>query len=179
MKIMNRKYLFLPALLLLSGCVLSVMNERQATKAYLEKDYATAKAKYEEAVAEGNANAMYHLAVMYAEGQGVEQDYAKAAALLQQAVDGGQNDARLMLGLFNIYGDGVPRDPSRGAALIWTSAANGNDTAMYYMANLYAAGLGVDKDLARAVEWMQVAKKSGFPVQDEWLTEEGLAALYP
>ena len=162
---------------LLAGCT-SSMIARQGTKAYLEKDYATAKMKYEEAIAEGNADAMYHLAVMYAEGQGVEQSYPQAAQLLEQAVALEQNDARLMLGLFNIYGDGVERNPVRGAELIKAAAVNGNDTAMYYLGNLYAAGLGVQKDLTQALHWMEQAKKAGFPVKDELLTQEGLAALY-
>jgi hypothetical protein len=173
------KYAFIPVLLLLlTGCVMSTMNERQGTKAYLEKDYASARMKYEEAVADGNAQAMYHLAVMYAQGQGVEQDYAKAAGLLEQSAALGQEDARLMLGLFHLYGDGVPRDLARGAALIATAAENGNDTAMYYLGNLYAAGLGVEKNLDKGLYWMQEAKNAGFPVKDELLTLDGLAALY-
>ncbi|MCJ2164978.1 MULTISPECIES: tetratricopeptide repeat protein [unclassified Pseudodesulfovibrio] len=179
MKIHVMKYTLLLStiVLLLTGCTSSMM-ERQGTKAYLEKDYATAKMKYDEAIVEGNADAMYHLAVMYAEGQGVQQDYAKAASLLEQAVAQEQEDAQLMLGLFNIYGDGVPKDPAKGAELIKASAVNGNDTAMYYLGNLYAAGLGVQKDLTQALHWMEQAKKAGFPVKDELLTKDGLAALY-
>jgi len=173
------QYAIIPVLLLLlSGCVVSTMSERQGTKAYLEKDYATARMKYEEAASEGNAKAMYHLAVMYAEGQGVEQNYAKAAGLLERSSALGQDDATLMLGLFNLYGDGVPRDVNKGAVLVGTAAENGNDTAMYYLGNLYAAGLGVKKDLDTGLYWMRRAKDAGFPVKDALLTREGLAALY-
>ncbi|WP_319584424.1 tetratricopeptide repeat protein [uncultured Pseudodesulfovibrio sp.] len=173
------KFAILPLLLLLlTGCVMGTMYERQGTSAYLEKDYATAKAKYEEAVASGNPQAMYHLAVMYAEGQGVEQDQCKAAELLEKAAALGQDDARLMLGLFNLYGDGVPRDVNKAAGLIKTAAENGNDTAMYYLANLYAAGLGVQKDVDKGLYWMLEARDAGFPVKDELLTRDGLAGLY-
>ncbi|WP_316899621.1 tetratricopeptide repeat protein [Pseudodesulfovibrio indicus] len=172
------QYALVPALaLLLTGCVMSIMTERQGTKAYLDKDYAEAKAKYEEAVADGNADAMYHLGVMYAEGQGVKQDYAKAAQLLQQAAAQNQDDAQLMLGMFYIYGDGVPQDPAKGAALIKAAAENRNDTAMYYLGRLYALGLGMPKDLDQALTWMQDAQRAGFPVQEELLTKEGLASL--
>ncbi|MEZ7198554.1 tetratricopeptide repeat protein [Pseudodesulfovibrio karagichevae] len=174
------RYAIIPALfLLLSGCVVSTMSERQGTRAYLEKDYATARMKYEEAAAEGNAQAMYHLAVMYAQGQGVAQDYAEAARLLERSADLGQDDARLMLGLFHLYGDGVPRDVNRGAALVRAAAEDGNDTAMYYLGNLYAAGLGVEKDLDKGLYWMGKARDAGFPVKDKLLTRDGLAALYP
>ncbi|BDQ36565.1 hypothetical protein SYK_09250 [Pseudodesulfovibrio nedwellii] len=164
-------------MIFLTGCM-SVMVERQGTKAYMKKDYTTARLKYEEAVDQGNSNAMYHLAVMYAEGQGVPQDYPKAAGLLEQAVDQGNNNARLMLGLFNIYGDGIPQNPDKGATLITAAADDGNDTAMYYLANLYAAGLGVGRDLNKAEYWMHEAKSAGFPVKDKLLTQEGLATLY-
>lgn len=178
MKIRVMKYvLLLAAATLLAGCMSSMVT-RQGTTAYLEKDYATAKMKYEEAAAQDNADAMYHLAVMYAEGQGVEQDYVKAAELLTRAAALEQEDAQLMLGLFYIYGDGVERNPERGANLIKTAAVNGNDTAMYYLGNLYAAGLGVQKDLTQALHWMQQADKAGFPVKEELLTMEGLSALY-
>lgn len=159
-----------------TGC-LSSMTVRQGTKAYLYKDYATAKAKYEEAIEAGNADAMYHLAVMYAEGKGVQQDYAKAAALLQQAVAQEQEDAQLMLGLFYVYGDGVEMNPAKGAELVKASAVNGNDVAMYYLGTFYAKGVGVPKDIAMAKHWMQEAKDSGFPVKPELLTDAGLMAL--
>lgn len=172
------QYTILSAMaLLLAGCIMSTMTERQGTKAYLEKDYATAQAKYEEAAADGNADAMYHLGVMYAEGQGVKQDYAKAAQLLQQAAAQDQDDAQLMLGMFHIYGDGVPQDPAKGAALIKAAAENRNDTAMYYLGRLYALGLGVPKDLDMALDWMQSAQRAGFPVKKELLTKDGLASL--
>ena len=163
---------------ILSGCVTSQNLERQGTKAYFEKDYETVQQKYTEASAEGSAKAKYHLAVMYAEGKGVDQDYAKAAQLLDEASKKNHSDSQLMLGLFNVYGDGVPVNPEKGANLITLAAKDGNDTAMYYLGNLYAVGLGVDKDIPTALKWMQKAKKNGFPVKEELLTQEGLAALY-
>jgi hypothetical protein len=180
MKIRFMKHVLLLSAMavLAAGCLLSGMTEKQGRTAYLEKDYATAKMKFEEAAAEGNADAMYHLANMYVEGKGVEQDYAKAASLLEQAATLEQADAQLMLGLFCLYGDGVPQDSDKAARLIKASAANGNDVAMYYLGNLYAGGFGVQKDIPTALHWMQEAKNAGFPVKDELLTEAGLQALY-
>lgn len=175
------KRLLLPTMLavVLTGCVAaSQITERQGTRAYLQKDYATALTKYTEAAESGNAKAQYHLAVMYAEGEGVDRDFARAASLLQQASDQSLDDATLMLGLFHIYGDGVPADPAKGAALITRAADRGNDVAMYYLGNLYAAGLGVDRDIPQALAWMRKAKRAGFPVEDAMLTEDGLAGAY-
>ncbi len=167
------------AVTMLTGCVMTgQISERQATKAYLQKDYATAFSKYTDATTDGNADAQYHLAVMYAEGEGVEKDLPKAAELLQQAVAQEHTDAQLMLGLFNVYGDGVPTNPAKGAKLIAQAAEAENDVAMYYLGNLYAAGLGVKKDIPTALNWMKKAEDNGFPVKEELLTEAGLEALY-
>jgi len=164
---------------LLWGCVVTgQMAERRGTKAYLLKDYPTAAANYREAADEGDRDAQYHLAVMYAEGQGVEKDMAKAAGLLKLSADQGQTDALLMLGLFNIYGDGVPADPEEGARLITRAAEAGSDVAMYYLGNLYAAGLGVPSDPAKGLYWMQQAREHGFPVSETIRTEADIEALY-
>lgn len=164
---------------MLTGCIVTgQIIERQATKAYLQKDYTTAFAKYTEAATDGNADAQYHLAVMYAEGEGVEKNLPKAATLLQQAVAQDHADAQLMLGLFNVYGDGVPANPENGAWLISQAAEAGNDVAMYYLGNLYAAGLGVEKNIQAAMFWMKKAEDNGFPVKEELLTKAGLEAMY-
>ncbi len=164
---------------LICGCVVTgQMAERRGTKAYLLKDYPTALTNYQEAVAEGDKDAQYHLAVMYAEGQGVAKDIKRAAELLKLAAAQDQTDAQLMLGLFNIYGDGMPVNPEEGARLITLAAEAGNDVAMYYLANLYAAGLGVKKDLTKGLYWMQQAREHDFPVEDSIKTEADIDALY-
>lgn len=164
---------------LIGGCVVTgQMAERRGTKAYLLKDYPTAVANYEEAVAEGDRDAQYHLAVMYAEGQGVDKDLGRAAELLELSAAQGQNDARLMLGLFNVYGDGVPADPAEGARLITLAAEDGNDVAMYYLGHLYAAGLGVPRDAAKGLYWLSQAREHGFPVKECIETEADVEVLY-
>jgi TPR repeat protein len=175
------KYTLLLALMMtmITGCVVTgQIRERQATKAYLQKDYATAFTKYSDAAADGNDDAQYHLAVMYAEGEGVEKSLPKAAKLLQQAAAQDHSDAQLMLGLFNVYGDGVPTNPTKGAKLIAQAAESGNDVAMYYLGNLYAMGLGVKKDIPTALSWMKKAEDKGFPIKEELLTKKGLEDLY-
>ena len=168
--------LLLAVAVLSAGCISSITTNQGKT-AYLEKDYPTAKMKFEEAIVDGNADAMYHLANMYASGKGVPQDYAKAAELLEQAVLQEHVESQLMLGLFYVYGDGVPQDPAKGVNLVKLAAVNGNDTAMYYLGIFYATGLGVTKDIPTALHWMNQAKTAGFPVSSELLTEAGLKAL--
>lgn len=165
--------------MLVCGCVVTgQMAERRGTKAYLLKDYPKAVANYQEAVAEGDANAQYHLAVMYAEGQGVKKNLKKAAELLELATAQDHRDARLMLGLFYIYGDGVTANLEKGAKLIEKSAEEGSDVAMYYMGHLYAAGLGVPKDGAKGLQWFTKARENGFPVNQSIKTEADVEALY-
>lgn len=164
---------------LICGCVVTgQMAERRGTKAYMLKDYPTAIANYEEAVAAGDPDAQYHLAVMYAEGQGVKKDLKRAAELLKLSADQGQTDARLMLGLFYVYGDGVPADPEKGARLVALAAEEGSDVAMYYLGHLYAAGLGVPKDAAKGLQWLTKAREEGFPVDESIKTQADVEALY-
>lgn len=179
------KYALVTALSLfaLSGCVaekvISQVPERQGTRAYVKKEYPEAAQKYEQAIGMGNANAMYYLAVMYLEGEGVPKDAARTVELLEKACEQEQKDALLMLGLFYVYGDNVEKDPEKGAQLIYRAGVARNDVAMYYMGHLYAAGLGVDKDIKHAQMWMYNAKRFDFPVPDKLLTKQGLENLYP
>ncbi|MGL1864110.1 MAG: sel1 repeat family protein [Pseudodesulfovibrio sp.] len=162
---------------LAAGCIAGQVSQRRGDKAYLLSDYETAAAEYTEAAASGNSDAMYHLGVMYAEGQGMAKDLTQGASLMRDAAELGQTDAQLMYGLFNIYGDGVPMNPTEGARWLFLAAEENNDIAMYYLGILHAMGLGVQKDIPTALMWMTKAKENGFPVKDAMLTKHGLAAL--
>lgn len=159
------------------GCVAGQVTQRRGDKAYRAQDYTTAATEYTEAVASGNLNAMYHLGVMYMEGQGVSKDATKGATLVHQAAEAGLADAQLMYGLFSIYGDGVPMNPLEGIRWLTMAADQENDIAMYYLGTVYAMGLGVNTDIPTALLWMNKAKENGFPVEDALLTEQGLSTL--
>jgi len=63
----------------------------------LTQDYIRARAWYEKAAAKDDASAMYNLALLYANGQGVTQDYIQARAWFEKAANKG--DTRAMASL--------------------------------------------------------------------------------
>ena len=58
-------------------------------RAYRMKNYAAAKDCYEQAIAEGDTEAMYLTALMYQSGTGVPKSICKARALFGQAAEAG------------------------------------------------------------------------------------------
>ena len=164
--------------LLAAGCMTTYGLEQQGIRAYSDRNYETAYKNFSRSVEYGREKAKYHLAVMFAEGNGVEQDYKKAAQLLNDAAKAGSSDAELMLGLFYVQGDGVAQNPEKGFEFISAAAKKDNDVAMYYLGHLYASGIGVKQNFDTALEWMEKAKENGFPVKEELLTTRGLRALY-
>jgi uncharacterized protein len=69
----------------------------------------------------GNADAQYHLARLYLDGQGVARDPRQAARWLTLAANKGQYQAQAMLGSMLFKGDAVPREAARG--LMWLTLA--------------------------------------------------------
>ena len=74
------------------------------------EDYATARARYEKAAANGDADAMYNLGELYANGDGVARDYAKARKWYSKAAAKGNASAKIKLGLLNAGDQGVTHD---------------------------------------------------------------------
>ena len=59
---------------------------------------------------QGHAGAVYALAQMYADGEGVPQDGARAVALYQESVEQGETRAYVRLGDLYAKGDAVAQD---------------------------------------------------------------------
>ena len=81
-----------------------------ARAAYDKQDYTTALRLLRPLAAQGDADAQFHLGVMYQVGQGVPQDYAQAVKWYRLAADQGDADAQMALGHMYDLGQGVPRD---------------------------------------------------------------------
>ena len=80
----------------------------------MPRDYAEAALWYRKAADQGDANAQFHLGLMYFRGSGVPQDYAEAAAWYRKAADQGQADALASLRYMPTFGQGVQKDDARG-----------------------------------------------------------------
>jgi hypothetical protein len=96
----------------------------------LKQSYVMARMLFEKAVAQGDSSAMYDLALLYRDGQGVAQSFKKAAELFTMAAEKGEVEAMLSLGVRYFQGQGV--DQSNVLAREWwTKAANeGNKGAI-------------------------------------------------
>ncbi len=71
----------------------------------------------------GDADAEYHLARMFIDGEGgLEKDKLRAAKWLGLAAEKGHHGAQALLGHMLFRGDGVPRQAARG--LMWLSIAS-------------------------------------------------------
>jgi TPR repeat protein len=79
----------------------------------------------------GDADAQYHLAQLYLDGNGAPRDPRQAARWLGLSANKGQNHAQALLGHLLFKGDQVPRQAARG--LMWLTLARdgaGGDKAV-------------------------------------------------
>jgi len=111
-------------------------------------------AELQELADQGDADAQYHLGVMYANGLGVLQDQAEAARWYRLAADQGHVIAQYALGGMYIYfDDGVPQDYAEAVRLIRLAANQGHRNSQLTLGSLYQRGAGVLQDYVRAHMW--------------------------
>ena len=79
----------------------------------------------------GNAEAQYHLAFMYLNGEGVKTDESKAFTLMREAAKKGYARAQDSLGHLYLNGRGVAPNPSEAYAWYSLAAKNGVFLADY------------------------------------------------
>ena len=98
------------------------------------KDYIEARKWFEPAVANGDADAMVALAMIYAHGLGVRSDWGKPRQLYEQAAAKEQPDAMNMLGVLYEHGIGVKKDRAQARKWYEQAAAKGNEAATAWLA---------------------------------------------
>jgi TPR repeat protein len=121
------------------------------------------EAQRKRATNEGNAEAMFNLGLLYANGQGVTQDYVRAREWYEKAAEKGFPSAMGNLGVLYHNGQGVAQDYVRAREWYEKAADEGNAEAMFNLGLLYANGQGVTQDYVRAREWYEKAAEKGFP----------------
>jgi len=109
----------------------------------------------------GDAEAMYNLGLLHANGKGVAQDYGKAREWYQKAADAGNALAMNNLGDLYYYGKGVTRDYGKACEWYQKAADAHEATAMYNLGWLYETGKGVARDYDKAREWYQEGAEAG------------------
>jgi hypothetical protein len=129
-----------------------------ARRAWENNDFKTAEKLLEPLAAKGDAEAQFHLCVLYMKGDGVEQDFSHAADLCQKSAEQGNADAQSFFGW--MYRNGVGKKKNATEALKWfsRSAEKNNVYSLVTLGAMYATGEGTKKDLVQAYKWTIVAK---------------------
>jgi TPR repeat protein len=115
-------------------------------------DYAGAMTEWKPLAELGNAEAQFHLGVLYFEGLGVAQDDRTAQFWFGKAAVGGNSRAQTNLGL--MYGSGRAGTLDQHLAVRWLlrAAGQGDALAQFNVGSHYLNGLGVEKNEREAYE---------------------------
>lgn len=98
--------------------------------AYNPHDYQKAYAFFEQAAAQGDANAMDNLGHMYEDGRGVAANDKQAVAWYLKAAKAGDNDAYIDMGVACLYGKGMSKDTKQACS--WFKKARDNQYAVSF-----------------------------------------------
>jgi len=129
--------------------------------AYEAGDYKAALREWEPLAIEGSARAQYHLALMYAQAQGVERDWAEAARLNLLAAEQGLVEAQFFMGFLYATGNGVPEDDAEAVRWYRNLAKSGYAMGQWALGDQYRKGEGVPKDYVIAYMWFNLAAAAG------------------
>jgi TPR repeat protein len=125
------------------------------------QDLTQARALFEKAAAQGNAEAALNLGDMYSAGVTVPADAAKAATFYKQAADGGDARAAFAYGFVLEHGQGVSRDDAAAARYYAAAARQNHALAENNLGMMYAQGRGVARDDEQALKLFQAAAAQG------------------
>jgi TPR repeat protein len=129
--------------------------------AYAVGDYATAMAECLPLAEAGDAEAMFCVGQMYANGFGVDLDDAMALHWLGLAAGNGHAEAQYTLGVMHANGWGVAMNDVPAAGFYRLAAEQGFLKAQTALGFSYKHGAGVDRDLERAYMWFDIAAQQG------------------
>jgi uncharacterized protein len=109
-----------------------------------------------------NTNAMFKLACMFADGEGVPRDDKEAANLLMSAVSKGHLESHCRLADMFEHGKGVVQSMEVAALLYGQAAEKKNAAALCNLARMHTHGLGVIQSHSEAFKYCRLAAVLGF-----------------
>lgn len=128
----------------------------------VEKDLVKAVECYENAAAQGQAGAMYNLAILYMQGEGgLSKDLQHSIELLKEAAEHGLCKAQSFLGLYYADESSSHCDYEKAVPYLKMAAAKNDSSAEYTLGICYERGLGVEKDMPRAGMFYKSAAEHG------------------
>lgn len=128
-------------------------------------DAAQARKLFEFAVARGNAQAKWELALLLRDGKGGEGDMPRAMKLLHEAVAEDEAPALGILGVMARDGVGREKDPREAVQWFRRGAELRNTWALAHYGRALIEGLGgVSKDLSQALRLIKLSAFRGNPL---------------
>ena len=159
---------FLPRLIL-STVFLVVSLESQAglqegIDAYKSKNFKAAVKEFVPPAENGDAVALFYIALMYENGQGLPQNFPQAMTLYRRSADTGYAPAQCNLGV--MYETEAGTDRSYKDAALWyrKAAEQGNAAAQFNLGVMYYIGRGSDvpRSYKEAASWHLKAAEQGY-----------------
>ena len=160
---------------------------KSAVKVYLAGNKQSAVATLELAAKKGHAPALWKLARMYADGDGVQRDDVKAYTYFSRLCDDNADElpdsavAPFIAASFNALGNyylkgisnsAVKPNPERAREMFTYSATYfGDRDAQFHLGKMYLDGIGGNKDAKQAVRWLNLSSEKGHRLSQATLGE--------
>ncbi|MBI4962382.1 MAG: sel1 repeat family protein [Desulfomonile tiedjei] len=162
-----RSLLVLWAVVALSTVAFAASDLEEGVAAYDRQEYASALEILKPLAVNGNADAQFLLARMYAGGQGVAKDEQEAVKWVVISAGNGNIQAQETLASWAIrefmqHGQNV-EDKQQKIEWIKSSAERGNSEAMNMLGMIYSSGNGVPMTTIEAEKWYCRAINQGHP----------------
>lgn len=128
----------------------------------VDRDLSRAAECYKAAAAQGQASAMYNLALFYMEGLGgLPKDPQHSLELLTDAAENGLCKAQLYLGLYYADESSSHCDYSKAVPFLEMAAAKNDPSAEYNLGICYERGLGIERNMSKAANLYKAAAALG------------------
>jgi hypothetical protein len=130
-------------------------NIERCVKAYETKDYTNALPACKEAAKQGNSDAQFILAGMYANGEGVQKDSGEAAIWFRKAAKQGHEEAKSLLA--QMFDNNKGKWKNFDDFMLWllkATAEAGDSASQFELAEKYISGIGVEKNHKLAEKWL-------------------------
>ncbi len=130
--------------------------------AALEKgDYKTALKELNADAKKGDADAMFMLSRLYAEGKGVKENRKQAFQWMERAANTGSVRAQGTLAMYFSEGIGVAKDDAKSLEFGRRAADGGDLISQFIMGVRFNNGVGVTRDIEQAAGWWGKAAERG------------------
>lgn len=116
---------------------------------------------YAEEAAKGEADAQYHLGVLYITGDQVEKDIEEGLHWMKLAAEQGHELAIIYTKLWEDDFDQNSFGSTIAVAWLKKSAREWNQQAVFTLGTLYETGRGVEKNFKQATQWYKFAAVNG------------------